>query len=136
MAQTPSPLGMGRVKALFVLGVENENYSMTVVPDLMKKLPCEIVISIKRLKGIHHEWTVAEFLEAFWNELILRGVDEAGSAKSTESDVRKGRVFSVTNNLCAFCLGEHHCTEVTDIDERRKIVVKHKKRALTKKVQQ
>ena len=42
-------------KALSVLGVESENYSMAIMPDLMKKLPREIVISIKRLKDIHHE---------------------------------------------------------------------------------
>ena len=36
---------------------------------------------------MHHEWTVAEFLEAFWNELILRGVNEAGSAKDNDSDM-------------------------------------------------
>ena len=100
------------------------------MPDLMKKLPCEIVISIKRLKDIHHEWTVAEFLEAFWNELILRGLNDAGSTKDTASDMQKGRVFSVTNKLCVFCLGEHQSndfTKVTDIDERRKIVVKYKR---------
>ena len=117
-------------KALSVLGVESENYSMAIMPDLMKKLPREIVISIKRLKDIHHEWTVAEFLEAFWNELILRGLNEAGSTKDTARDMRKGRVFSVTNKLCVFCLGEHQsndCTKVTDIDERRKIVVKYKR---------
>ena len=117
-------------KALSVLGVEIENYSMAIMPDLMKKLPREIVISIKRLKDIHHEWTVAEFLEAFWNEVILRGLNEAGSAKDTASDMRKGRVFSVKNKLCVFCLGEHQssdCTKVTNIDERRKIVVKYKR---------
>ena len=42
---------------------------MIIMPD-MKKLPRETVILIKRLKDIHHEWTVAEFLEAFWDELI------------------------------------------------------------------
>ena len=44
------------------------------MPDLIKKLPSKIVISIKREKDIHHKWTVAEFLEAFWNELILRSL--------------------------------------------------------------
>ena len=34
-------------KALSVLGVESENYSMAIMPDLMKKLPRETVISIK-----------------------------------------------------------------------------------------
>ena len=98
---------------------------MAIMPDLMKKLPGETVISIKRLKDIHYEWTVAEFLEAFWNELILRGLNEAGSTKDTATHMRKGRVFSVTNKLCVFCLGEHQsndCTEVTDIDERRKSI--------------
>ena len=52
-------------KALSVLGFESESYSMAIMPDLMKKLPREIAISIKRPKDIHHEWTVAEFLEAF-----------------------------------------------------------------------
>ena len=74
-------------KALSVLGIESENYSMAIMPDLMKKLPRELVISIKRLKDNHHEWTVAEFLEAFWNELILRGLNEAGSTKDTASDM-------------------------------------------------
>ena len=74
-------------KALSVLGVESQNYSMAIMPDLMKKLPHEIVILIKQLKDIHHEWTVAEFLEAFWNELILRGLNEAGSVKDTASDM-------------------------------------------------
>ena len=73
---------------------------------------------------------MAEFLEAFWNELKLRGLNEAGSTKDTASDMRKGRVFSVTDKLCAFSLGEHqsnYCTKVTDIDERRKIVVRYKR---------
>ena len=40
-------------KALSFLGVESENYSMAIMPDLMKKLPREIAISIKQPKGIH-----------------------------------------------------------------------------------
>ena len=80
-------------KVLSVLRVESENYLMAIMPDLMEKLPREIVISIKLLKDIHHEWMVAQFLEAFWNELILRGSNEAGSGKDTVSDVQKGRVF-------------------------------------------
>ena len=62
--------------------------------------------------------------------MTLRGLNEAGSTKDTASDMRKGRVFSVTNELCVFCLGEHQsndCTKVIDIDERRKIVVKYKR---------
>ena len=117
-------------KALSVLRVESENYSVAIMPDVMKKLPREIVISIKRLKDIHHEWMVAQFLEALWNELILRGLNEAGSAKDTVSDVQKGRVFLVTNKLCVLCLDEHQsndCTKVTHIEERRKIVVDYKR---------
>ena len=117
-------------KALSVLRVESENYSMAIMSDLMKKLPRKIVISIKLLKDIHHEWTVAEFLEAFWNELLLRGINAAGSAKDTAIDVQKERLFSVTNKLCVFCLVDHrsnNCTKVTDIDERRKFVVKYKR---------
>ena len=67
--------------------------------------------------------------------MILRGLNEAGTTKDTASDVLKGRVFSVTNKLCAFCLGEHQsndCTKVTDIDERRKIIVKYKSQCLRK----
>ena len=52
-------------KALSVPDVDSANYSVATMPDLMKKLPRETVISIKRQKYIHHEWTVAEFLEAF-----------------------------------------------------------------------
>ena len=57
--------------------------------------------------------------------MILRGLNEAGSTKDTVSEMRMGRVFSVTNKLCVFCLGEHQsndCTKITDIDERSKIV--------------
>ena len=53
---------------------------MVIIPDLMKKLSHEIVISISRKKDIHNEWTVTEFLEAFWNEL-----NEAGSAKMLQT---------------------------------------------------
>eukprot|EP00794_Sanderia_malayensis_P019630 gene19634-21574_t len=38
-------------KALTVMGVRSETYSMVIMPDLMKKIPRDIVVSVKRLRG-------------------------------------------------------------------------------------
>eukprot|EP00794_Sanderia_malayensis_P019549 gene19549-21481_t len=55
-------------KALLVLGVQGEHYSVATKPDLMRKIPWDIVINIRRSKEINHEWTIAEFLEQLWKE--------------------------------------------------------------------
>eukprot|EP00795_Rhopilema_esculentum_P001763 gene1763-16246_t len=42
------------VKALSVLGTSEEQYSLVIVPDLMKKIPRDVELSIK-LMSVDHE---------------------------------------------------------------------------------
>ncbi len=118
-------------KALSVLGINSESYAVAIMPDLMKKLPRDIVISIKRAKDVHHEWSMAEFFEVFWQELMLRGVhDSHEGEREVPRQVNRGKSFHISNKRCAYCLEEHEskdCKKVTEIDERKKIVSKYKR---------
>ena len=49
------------VKALSVLGTSEEQYSLVIVPDLMKKIPRDVELSIRRTMPVDHEWTMSEF---------------------------------------------------------------------------
>ena len=62
-------------KALSVLGVPAEHYSIAVLPELMRKLPWDIAINIRHAKEVNHEWKIDEFLEQFWQESVLRSAD-------------------------------------------------------------
>ena len=80
--------------------MDSANYSMATIPDLMKLLPREFVISIERQKDMPNEWTAAKFLEAFWNELILKSLDEAGRAKDTANDTQKDLKYFQSQTSC------------------------------------
>ena len=84
------------------------------MPDIMQKIPRDILVSVKRMKPIHHEWQLGEFLDGMWNELILRGLNETSSTKETVKEVKRGKAFSVANKLCLFFLGEHQGKVVTN----------------------
>ena len=118
-------------KALSALGVNSDSYAMAIMPDLMKKLPRGIVISVKRAKEIHHEWSMAEFLDAFWQELVLRGMNEQKpSERETSKEVNRGKSFSISSKMCAYCLGNHESKayeKATDIAERKKIIMIYKR---------
>ena len=92
-------------KALSVLGINSESYAVAIMPDLMKKVPRDIVISIKRARDVHHEWSMAEFLEVFWQELLLRGVHDSHTGEREVSrEVNRGKSFHISNKRCAYCL--------------------------------
>ena len=65
------------VKALSVLGTSEEQYSLVIVPDLMKKIPRDVELSIRRTMPVDNEWTMSEFLNKLREELLLKGMDEA-----------------------------------------------------------
>eukprot|EP00794_Sanderia_malayensis_P001352 gene1352-1492_t len=95
-------------KALTVMGVKSETYSMVIMPDLMKKIPRDIVVSVKRLRDVNYDWQLGEFLEGLWNELVIRGLHETNSNnREISKDHKTGKVFSIANKLCPFCLAEH-----------------------------
>eukprot|EP00794_Sanderia_malayensis_P007475 gene7475-8305_t len=118
-------------KALTVMGVKSETYSMVIMPDLMKKIPRDIVVSVKRLRDVNYDWQLGEFLEGLWNELVIRGLHETNSnTREISKDHKTGKVFSIANKLCPFCLAEHpaeDCDKVTDIEERRQLVKRYKR---------
>eukprot|EP00794_Sanderia_malayensis_P006280 gene6280-7002_t len=118
-------------KALTVMGVKSETYSMVIMPDLMKKIPRDIVVSVKRLRDVNYDWQLGEFLEGLWNELVIRGLHETNSNnREISKDHKTGKVFSIASKLCPFCLAEHpaeDCAKVTDIEERRQLVKRYKR---------
>ena len=59
-------------KALSVLGVSGEHYSVVVVPELKCKIPRDIAVNIHRSKDVNHEWKIGEFLDQLWQELVIR----------------------------------------------------------------
>ena len=94
----------GHYKALTVVGVNCDSYFMAVMPDLMKKLPREIVLSIKRMKDVRHDWKLGEFLDALWEELQFRGSSEQmlSSNKEGIKEPIKGRALAVSTRSCAY----------------------------------
>ena len=114
-------------KALSVLGVPGEHYSVAILPELMRKLPRDIAINIRRSKEVNHEWKIGEFLEQFWQELVLRSADESHE-EPTVGRKREGRVLAVNSTACVYCLGEHassECSQIEDIDKRKGILRKY-----------
>eukprot|EP00794_Sanderia_malayensis_P016438 gene16438-18073_t len=116
-------------KALLVLGVQGEHYSVAIVPDLMRKIPWDIVINIRRSKEINHEWTIAEFLEQLWKELVIRSANEVNDQSAFERK-REGKLLSVNSTSCVYCLGEHQskdCTQIVDVNKRKATLRKYKR---------
>ena len=103
------------VKALSVLGTSEEQYSLVIVPDLMKKIPRDVELSIRRTMPVDHEWTMSEFLNKLREELLFRGMDEATprvQSSREERNPNKGKAFAISPNAsCVFCLGEHSSTD-------------------------
>ena len=89
-------------KALLVIGVPGEHYSVAVVPELMSKVPRDVAINIRRSKDVNHEWMIGEFLEKLWQE----SHDQPGIERKKE-----GRVLSVRSTSRVYCLGEHQSKE-------------------------
>ena len=70
-------------KALSLLGIPGEHYSVAMLPELMRKLPRDIAINIRRSKEVNREWKIDEFLEQFWQELVLRSAQLVMSRTSS-----------------------------------------------------
>ncbi|XP_065058471.1 uncharacterized protein LOC135686212 [Rhopilema esculentum] len=122
------------VKALSVLGTSEEQYSLVIVPDLMKKIPRDVELSIRRTMSVDHEWTMSEFLNKLREELLFRGMDEATPRVQNSREERnpnKGKAFAISPNAtCAFCLGEHSsadCSVVTEVKKRKSILMRYKR---------
>ena len=114
-------------KALLVLGVPGEHYSVAVVPELMSKVPRDVAINIRRSKDVNHEWMIGGFLEKLWQELVIRSASEPHDQPGIERK-KKGRVLSVSSTSCVYFLGEHQskeCSQVKDPDKRRNILRKY-----------
>ena len=114
-------------KALLVLGVPGEHYSVAVVPELMSKVPRDVAINIRRSKDVNHELLIGEFLEKLWQELVIRSASESHDQPGIERK-KESRVLSVSSTSCVYCLGEHQskeCSQVKDPDKRRNILRKY-----------
>eukprot|EP00112_Aurelia_sp_Birch-Aquarium-sp1_P001965 Seg1216.2 transcript_id=Seg1216.2/GoldUCD/mRNA.D3Y31 product="hypothetical protein" protein_id=Seg1216.2/GoldUCD/D3Y31 len=95
--------------------------------DLMKKIPRDVELSIRRTMSVDHEWTMSEFLNKLREERLFRGMDEATPRVQNSREERnhnKGKSFAISPNAtCAFCLGEHSsadCSVVTEKGHRLK----------------
>ena len=113
-------------KALLVQGVKGEHYSVARVPDLVHKIPWDIVLNIRRSKEINHEWTIGEFLEQLWKELIIRSAMEVRDHPMVERK-RKGKLLLVNSTSCMYCLGTHmskDCTQIAEVKKRKEILRK------------
>eukprot|EP00794_Sanderia_malayensis_P019641 gene19643-21585_t len=79
----------------------------------------------------NYDWQLGEFLEGLWNELVIRGLHETNSnTREISKDHKTGKVFSIANKLCPFCLAglpAEDCDKVTDIEERRQLVKRYKR---------
>ena len=122
------------VKALSVLGTSEEQYSLVIVPDLMKKIPRDVELSIRRTMPVDHEWTMSEFLNKLREELLFRGMDEAiprVQSSREEKNPNKGKAFAISPNAsCAFCLGDHSsadCSVVTEVKKKKSILMRYKR---------
>ncbi|XP_065069773.1 uncharacterized protein LOC135694821 [Rhopilema esculentum] len=114
-------------KALSVLEVPGEHYSVAVVPELMGKVPRDVAINIRRSKDVNHEWMIGEFLDKLWQELVIRSASESQDQPVIERR-REGRVLLVNSTSCVYCLGEHQsreCSQVKDPDKRKDILRKY-----------
>ena len=114
-------------KALSILGVPGEHYSVAVVPKLMGQVPRDVAINIRRSKDVNHEWMIGEFLDKLWQELVIRSASESQDQPVIERR-REGRVLSVNSISCVYCLGEHQsreCSQVKDPDKRKDILRKY-----------
>ena len=122
------------VKALSVFGTSEEQYSLVIVPDLMKKIPRDVELSIRRTMPVDHEWTMSEFLKKLREELLFRGMDEATprvQSSREEKNPNKGKAFAISPNAsCAFCLGDHSsadCSVVTEVKKKKSILMRYKR---------
>ena len=59
-------------RGLVSLDVDETNYSLIIVPELMDKLPESLRISMIRASDCHDEWNLSDFLEALKKELEIR----------------------------------------------------------------
>eukprot|EP00794_Sanderia_malayensis_P006640 gene6640-7388_t len=116
-------------KALLVLGVQGEHYSVAIVPDLMPKIPWDMVINTRRSKEINHESTITEFLEQLWKELVIRSANEVNDQSAFERK-RERKLLSVNSTSCVYCLGEHRskdCTQIVDVNKKKATSRKYKR---------
>ena len=122
-------------RGLQALEVEEQTYSLIVVPSVLKKLPELLRLAITRGKEFN-SWGMEELLKELRTELELREehvVHEAEKKQKQHGD-QKGTFTASAfhtkagNVGCAFCLGDHNhedCDKITSISKRKQLVRKY-----------
>lgn len=123
-------------RGLQALGVDESSFSDIVVPSLLEKIPEAVRLTITRGKA-HTEWSTKDLLIALEKEVELREEYQTATTRQNREEdhgKKRGNGPSTTNSFltktgeaCAFCLGGHlheECRKVTDINERKKLILK------------
>ena len=131
-------------RGLEALHIDKDTYSGIVVDSLMEKLPETVRLTMIRGSTNYEDWSIEEMLIAFKEELEIReknlplfkgkrdeemktrpgGKTPSTSASALFSSQDGGRKKPKN---CAFCGEEHeeiHCSKVSSLDERKKLVLK------------
>ena len=136
-------------RGLVSLDVDETNYSLIIVPELMDKLPQSLRISMIRASDCHGEWNLSDFLTALKKELEIceshaplfrtnfapgqGGKDQVSMARpnNKQSNGQQKTASALHSNVkerrCAFCLGKYEeiaCGAVKNKEERKNIVRK------------
>ncbi|MCP3659751.1 MAG: DUF1759 domain-containing protein, partial [Bacteroidetes bacterium] len=129
------------VRGLKSLGMSEEKYGSLLVPIIMSRMPREITLQVAR-KITEEVWPIREILEIVRKEIEAREISDSveSSEKRQEKTAPKPncqqgttRSFIAKQNnaiQCYFC-GKNHvssnCDEITDVRERKKILINSKR---------
>ena len=130
-------------RGLQALAVDPVTYQSIVVPAIVKKLPEGIRLQLTRGKDFN-TWTVDELLDYLRVEVELREEHYSISGQKFEKKIMKNisgnqndarpisastlTTKTVKSLFCAYCKGNHlheDCTEITDVNERKKLIRKY-----------
>ena len=123
------------VASLKDCNVETDTYGNLLIGIIFERLPQELKVTISR-SFKNNVWNLAQLLEVFKQELMVRETCSAVSVSGNQADtndlVHTTKTFQInsSNNrtheiTCAFCEGKHSsskCTNITEINQRKQIL--------------
>ena len=130
-----------QVRGLHALGISSEQYGALLIPVIMTRLPTEISLEVSR-KTEEDIWRIDEVMEIIRKEIEAREMSEkiisekrkfekATKPRSSSPIGSTKTFFAKGGNQkrspeCYFCKKDHYsnkCTEVTSVQDRKKILM-------------
>lgn len=135
-----------QVRGLHALGISSEQYGALLIPVIMTRLPSDIALEVSR-KTEEDIWRINDVMEIIRKEIEAREMSEkiisekrkfekstkprsSSPIGSTKTFYTRGASHQKRNPECYFCKKDHYsnkCTEITNIQDRKKILMETKR---------